>query len=481
MSGRTEAGAVLDPWLPDLLHRWLPHQRWYPSKGRGVSLRAAGSFTLHDPSGQAHVEVQLVALDSGDQVDVVQIPLTYRAQADPGLEHALLGTVEHSTLGRRWVYDGPHDPAFVAAWLRLMADRAEAGTTTGHLADGASVDPSVPGRVLRGEQSNTSIVVEPESAAEALIVKVFRVLGDGPNPDVEVTAALAAAGVRSVPRVAGWVEGSWTPPGAPAASGHLAVATEFLAGSQDAWREALEAAAAGQSFNEQAQALGRATAHVHLALREAFGTTPMDAQVRADLVAALRARVGWAVRSSDALKPLHAELAGHSERLEQLLTTDLPGLQRVHGDLHLGQVLHAPGRGWVLLDFEGEPLRPLAERTRPDAPLRDVVGMLRSFDYAAGHVALATSRPDTSEQGSDVHAWSQQAQRAFLDGYSAATGEDLAPQQLLMDALWVDKALYEVVYETRNRPAWIDIPLAAVRQVVRTGTAPGTHPDTVEG
>jgi len=472
------AEAELDPWLPDLLHRWLPQQRWYPAKGRGVSLRSAGSFVLPDPSGQAHVQVQLVALDSGDRVDVVQIPLTYRVQADPALEHALLGTVEHATLGRRWVYDGPHDPAFVAAWLRLMADRASVGTTSGYLVDGASVDPSVPGRVLRGEQSNTSVIVEPEpeGAGEALIVKVFRVLGDGPNPDVEVTAALAAAGVRSVPRVAGWVEGRWSPPGATAAAGHLAVATEFLAGSRDAWREALEAAADGRPFDEQAQALGAATAQVHLALREAFGTTPMDAQVRADLVAALRDRVRWAVRSSDALEPLKAALASHGDGLEQLLATDLPDLQRVHGDLHLGQVLHAPGRGWVLLDFEGEPLRPLAERTRPDVPLRDVVGMLRSFDYAAGHVLL-----NAPEHAADVRAWAQQAQRSFVEGYSTATGTDLAPVRLLMDALWVDKALYEVVYETRNRPAWIDIPLAAVRQVVQSGTAPGAHPGTLEG
>ena len=268
--------------------------------------------------------------------------------------------------------------------------------------DAPRVDPTAAAKVLSGEQSNTSVVVGA-GAPDPLIVKLFRVLSDGPNPDVEVTSALSRAGVRAVPRVAGWVSGEWVVDEQPC-RGHLAVATEFLAGSQDAWREALAAAVAGRPFTTEADELGAATASVHTALREQFGTQEATDDVRRDLVTALQERVDWAVGSSDALTTLREPLARHRERLADLVDGGVPPLQRVHGDYHLGQVLHAPGRGWVLLDFEGEPLRPLRERTRPDVALRDVVGMLRSFDYAAGHVALHTEEPAVGRAGAALGA-----------------------------------------------------------------------------
>jgi len=139
-----------------------------------------------------------------------------------------------------------------------------------------------------------------------------------------------------------------------------------------------------------------------------------------------------------------------------------PSLQRIHGDLHLGQVIDAPGRGWLLLDFEGEPLRPLPERTAPDLALRDVAGMLRSLDYAAG----AAHR----EHGADVPAeWAVAARTAFLDGYAREAGHDPREDAELLAALELDKALYEAVYEVRNRPDWLPIPVAGVRRLLATG------------
>jgi 1,4-alpha-glucan branching enzyme len=455
------SGDLLDPSLAHLLHGWMPAQRWYPAKGRGVSLHQVGSYRLDDPDGEVGLEVHLVGLDSGDRLDVVQVPLTYRTAPDDGLAHALVGTGTHPRLGERWVYDGLHDPVFVREWLRLVAEQRDVPGAGGTLSDAPGaprIDPDAPAKVLSGEQSNTSVVVGGDRP-DALIVKMFRVLSDGPNPDVEVTSALSRAGVRAVPRVAGWVTGEWTVAGR-LCRGHLAVAVEFLAGSQDAWREALSAAAAGRPFTAEATELGAATAAVHAALRDAFGTEPATDEVRAGLVAALQQRVDWAVSSSDALVTVREQLARHRERLGDLAAGGVPDLQRVHGDYHLGQVLHAPGRGWVLLDFEGEPLRPLSERTEPDVALRDVVGMLRSFDYAAGHVALHTTEPAVAEQ---AHHWAQECRTAFLEGYRAEAGVDLDDLGLLVDALWLDKALYEVVYETRNRPDWVDVPLSAVR------------------
>jgi 1,4-alpha-glucan branching enzyme len=139
-----------------------------------------------------------------------------------------------------------------------------------------------------------------------------------------------------------------------------------------------------------------------------------------------------------------------------------PLLQRIHGDYHLGQVLDVPGRGWVLLDFEGEPLRPLAERSRPDLALRDVAGMLRSFDYAAGQ-----ARVQGTASAADTRAWAQACCDAFCDGYAAVSGRDPRQDDVLLRALELDKALYEVVYETRNRPDWLPIPLAAVDRLLQ--------------
>jgi maltokinase len=135
-----------------------------------------------------------------------------------------------------------------------------------------------------------------------------------------------------------------------------------------------------------------------------------------------------------------------------------PALQRIHGDYHLGQVLDAPGKGWVLIDFEGEPLRPLAERTQPELALRDVAGMLRSFDYVAGSW-------ERDHPGRSAATWADQARTAFLEGYTSSAGRDPRDDAVLLEALELDKALYEVVYEARNRPTWLSIPITAIARL----------------
>ena len=146
-----------------------------------------------------------------------------------------------------------------------------------------------------------------------------------------------------------------------------------------------------------------------------------------------------------------------------------PDHQRIHGDYHLGQVLHVPGRGWVLLDFEGEPLRPMIERTRADLALRDVAGMLRSFDYVAGSIRL--DHPDRSPEA--AREWAQASRGAFLEGYAMASGTDLEAASSLLAALELDKAVYEAIYEARNRPTWVTIPLRAIARLVERPAAVG--------
>ncbi|MBA2695245.1 MAG: 1,4-alpha-glucan branching enzyme, partial [Actinobacteria bacterium] len=264
----------------------------------------------------------------------------------------------------------------------------------------------------------------------------------------------------------GYVEGRWSGPDGSTAAGHLAFAQEFLPGVQDAWRTALLAAQDDADFTTRAAALGEATAEVHLSLAQALGTSPVGAEQQAALVQQWRERCATALAEAP-------ELAAHRDAIlevyAQAAAGDWPDLQRIHGDYHLGQVLDVPDRGWVLLDFEGEPLRALAERNLPDLALRDVAGMVRSFDYVAGSLAQ-------EHDGLDRGAWARNARRAFLDGYAQRSGTDLDDVSALLDALELDKALYEVVYETRNRPSWVAIPRTAITSLLHRRAAPSTDP-----
>ena len=236
------------------------------------------------------------------------------------------------------------------------------------------------------------------------------------------------------------------------ASGHLAFAQEFFPGTEDAWRVALRAVAAHEDFDESARQLGAATAEVHASLAEVLPTEAVSPEAIARRPpACARATIAAAPRSP----PWPPTSTASPTSFDPAVNASWPALQRIHGDYHLGQVLKVAERGWVLLDFEGEPLRPLTERNLPDLAVRDIAGMLRSFDYAAGG-------REQSHTGGSARDWALSAQRAFLDGYAAQCGRDPREDAALLIAFQLDKALYEVVYEARNRPTWLTIPTAAV-------------------
>jgi predicted trehalose synthase len=463
----------------ELLPAWMARQRWYAGKGRVPVLRRITGVRLEDPAGEVDIDIHLLLDESGQTPTTYQVPLTSRGARLAGADHALVATV-----GTRYIYDAPHDPAFTSALLRLILDEQDLGVASGHRL--ATADPGrlLASRVLSGEQSNTSIILERVGALgeplKPLICKLFRVLQHGQNPDVVVQAALAAAGSKRVPRSIGYVSGQWPDTGAPdgLAAGHLAFAQEFLRGVEDAWRVALAAVATGTDFSEQARSLGQATAQVHATLAEAMGTREATDDDVAALTRSMRARHA-AARSEVPGLAAHDSMVEAS--IEAVSSARWPALQRVHGDYHLGQVLEAPGRGWVLIDFEGEPLRPLAERTQPDLALRDVAGMLRSFDYVAGSCEQAqpgssgaqSVRPGadagkTDAQQTDAQAWATRARTAFLEGYTSSAGRDPREDAVLLNALELDKALYEVVYEARNRPTWLSIPTTAIARLART-------------
>jgi predicted trehalose synthase len=312
--------------------------------------------------------------------------------------------------------------------------------------------------VLKGEQSNTSIICEVQDGSP-VILKVFRALHAGDNPDVVLQSAISAAGSSLVPASVGYISGEWPDRSEPdgIAHGSLAFAQEFLEGAEDAWRTALRAASAGEDFSLRARRLGRATAELHATLAAAMPTREADATDPDRLLAGMSTRVDAAVGAVP-------ELAAYRDAIDTALSAvrqaPWPRLQRIHGDFHLGQVL-AVGDAWVMVDFEGEPLRPMAERSELDLPLRDVAGMLRSFDYVAGavlHAAGPTAELSPTE-------WARSARVAFLAGYAEASAAPGSDNRGLLDALELDKALYEAVYEARNRPDWLGIPVEAVQRL----------------
>lgn len=269
-----------------------------------------------------------------------------------------------------------------------------------------------------GEQSNTSVFFGP------MLLKVFRRLEPGLNLDVEIHKALAGTGL--VAEIHGvWQDGNTD----------LGIFLEAFHDPLDGFVAARDAARSGTGFTEHARALGASLAAVHAGLGRALKTGTAS---RTDLSNAIRARFETAAVEVPSLLPARPAL----ERILEELGEGDYATQRVHGDCHLGQVLLTDGM-WRWVDFEGEPLKTLEERRAPDSPLRDLAGMLRSFAYAAA--------------GSPDPQWESACRDAFLEGYGV-TGIETA----LLRAYEVDKAVYEVIYEARNRPTWLPIPLRAL-------------------
>ncbi|PRZ04819.1 maltokinase [Isoptericola sp. CG 20/1183] len=451
-----------DPSVEALLATWLPTRRWYPGRGE---VRAepwlAVTFdpgddgeTTTGPDGEtleatsADVVLLLTRLE-GDALPggavTVQVPLVLSDPAAPGPGY--IDTVATSS-GDVAVHDGGAHPVCWLTLARAMGIEGPATTLTDR------------GRVLAGEQSNTSVILPgvPSAGGAGGMLKILRTVADGPHPDVVVPQALTEDGWDGVPRFLGALEiETGDADGAVPVPVHLAIMSELVPHAVDGFELACDLASRGESFTAHATALGRLVAELHERMARVLPTgPPLDA---AAFVAGLRGRAARAVADAPSLADHTGEIASLLDALEErlgALAEPVP-TQRIHGDLHLGQTLFGDG-AWKVLDFEGEPQRPVAERTRPDLPWRDVAGMLRSFDYAAAVGAA----PDPA-------TWQAEATGAFLTGYRSGrvppSGMTDDTAELVLRALVLDKALYEVVYETHHRPHWLPIPLGAVDRV----------------
>lgn len=337
---------------------------------------------------------------------------------------------------------------------------------------GAEIQAGLDSLVLTGEQSNTSLVF-----GESAIFKVFRRVSPGPNPDLEVASALAQLGSSHIAEPFGWVETR-----IDGATTVLAILSRYLRAASDGWslaatsvrdlyatEEGTRAAEAGGDFAGEAERLGAATAQVHRDLADAFGRSELDPEAIRELAEQMYRRLDMAVATVPELGR-YADKVGDAYSDLAKLIEPVPA-QRVHGDYHLGQVMRTQ-TGWVVLDFEGEPASPLAQRRARSSPLRDVAGMLRSFDYAARHQLVThpdavPSTPSGPSSGLAARAadWVRRNGDAFCAGYAAAGGLDPAENSVLLRAMLLDKAVYEVIYEARNRPTWVPIPLESIAEL----------------
>ncbi len=435
----------------DEFAEFLSAQRWFSGRGSQVEVVEVRRLArlLDDPV----VELLVVTARPLDGA-AARYQIAVECPAEP------VQRLEHARIGAQPCYDALHDRDVTGVWPRLMAEEATVDAVRFHRA-GPRIEADRPSLVLTGEQSNTTLVY-----GDAMALKIYRQVAPGVNPDVEVQLALDSVGCRHIATPLGWADSD---------DGVLAFLQEFLVGGTEGWESAqasvrdlfveadLHPSDVGSDFAGEAERLGRVTAEVHASLREALPTSVLDSEQVAARVAGMHADLDEAVAEVPVLGQFSAGLRhAYDDLLALARSGQKVDVQRVHGDFHLGQTLRTPA-GWKVLDFEGEPARPADERRALDTPLRDVAGMMRSFDYAARLVLL--DHPGDSQRAYRAAEWVEHNTEAFCAGYAEASGRDPRDDDVLLRALLTQKVVYEVVYEARMRPGWLVLPLTAAERL----------------
>lgn len=500
--------ANLESLLAALPAAFLARQRWFASKSDSIRLLSLvdGAVLGEGPAAVlALVDVRLAAGPAA----TYSLPLAVRPEEDArrlGLPASGFLLFLAAPNGRHLLYDAAGDPDCARALLALVAGEAVLPGRRGRFSFAASggevLALHLPVRPLEAEQSNTSLVY-----GDRYVLKLYRRLQNGPNPDVELPLFLTTrAHFPYSPPLLGYAEYRRADFSATFVS-----LQGFVANEGDGWRYALEQlanlstaaraapAVPDESFVRRAAAaslqelrrLGETTARLHLALSSraddpAFAPEPVAPGDVASWQGALGRRLERtlaAARAAAGRPPAPAadrlcRLVGRGAALRRvsdgLSWPAVAGLFKIrhHGDYHLGQVLRTPG-GFVVVDFEGEPARPLTERRARHLALRDVAGLLRSLDYAAGAVTRVAASDEGERTRRVAALWADLAGREFLAGYRQTLAfsplpllpADPALAEGVLAALLLDKALYELTYELDNRPDWLGLPLGYLSQL----------------
>jgi maltokinase len=443
------------------LRDWVSHQRWYASKSRHVaSLEIVESLTLRDDPLLMLALVQ-TRFATGTH-ELYQLPLGLRPLSEVDAPDSIVR-------GDEWtVYDALGDPAQALELLRRMEAGEETETVDGHFSfyrtDGLTIsadDAEV--RLMGVEQSNSSIVFD-----EQTVLKVFRKLEPGVNPELEMLRFLTEHAFENIAPLHGWYQYDGT-----ALSTTLGVAQTFLPDARGGWEMALdEISTDPDGFLEKLGGLGAVTAQLHNVLgsdasEAAFSPEEPSQEALSLLTATVDEdieRIFIRLPDDERLAPIVGRGQDVRERLAARAQIGITGrVIRTHGDYHLGQTLYTP-RGWTIIDFEGEPARPLPERRQKRSPLRDVASMLRSFAYvtSAATMLRGTLAPDDFEA---------RARQTFLEQYIEHVDPSLLPSgeaavTNLLSIYELEKAIYELRYEIDNRPDWIGIPVAGISRLL---------------
>jgi trehalose synthase-fused probable maltokinase len=426
---------VSDHLSPD----WMASRRWFRSKQRPIAA-VAEIDRAPLPGADAALAVLEVAYADGGEPDRYLLPLAGDREPADG-EGAWRAIVR--AMAARATLEG-----------RIGRFTASSTTALEGLLDGP-ID-RLTERRLGVEQSNTSVRL-----GDRLILKLYRLLEVGENPDLEVSAFLTDAGFTETPAVAGALVHE-----SDVGTAAAAMLQSFVPSSGDAWSAMLEALAEDTDRATRIAArVGDLTARLHRALASRPDAPGFPARA-----ATPEETAAWRASGERQLAQAVTAVGGETQaRLVALAPritarfADTFGsavgeaaVSRIHGDYHLGQLLARPDGAFSVIDFEGEPARSLDERREPSSPLRDVAGMLRSLDYAARTAEAGAHAPEFA-----ADRWLAEARAAFLEAYG-----DIGPEQRgLLDAFELEKACYEVRYEASNRPGWLWLPLAAVERL----------------
>jgi trehalose synthase-fused probable maltokinase len=460
-----ERSALLDD---ESLREWIARQRWYGAKARSIAGLEIVEFLplrVDQPLVLALVQTRFA---TGTH-ELYQLPLVLVRNGESlngsGSSVAATPIVD----GSEWtVYDGLADPAQGWELLRRITAGDEVETEQGrfsfHPADGLTAIPTEGSARLMGvEQSNSSVVFE-----DRLVLKVFRKLEPGINPELEMLRFLSGHGFEHIAPLQGWYEYD-----GQALAATLGVAQTFLPDGVGGWELALEEIPRDpERFLDRLASLGQITAQMHTALAcdagdPAFSPEEPSQEALSLLTATVDEdieRIFVRLPDNEAVAPIAGRGQDVRERLAARAQIGTGGrVIRTHGDYHLGQTL-STGRGWVILDFEGEPARALPERRQKRSPLRDVAGMLRSFAYVTSAVGMMAGARAPED-------FEQRARDRFLGQYLEHVDPTLlpageAPLANLLSIYELEKAIYELQYELNNRPDWVPIPVAGIRRLL---------------